>query len=101
MDAVENKEDKQITLKLFQKGRFAIIEISDNGEGIPIELKDQILKPFFTTKPLGKGIGLGLSISSEVIEKYAGSLSFKTENGFTTFTIRVPLLEDHQKLAVA
>ncbi len=101
MDAVENNDYKQITLKLSQKGNFAIIEISDNGVGIPIEFKDQVLKPFFTTKPLGKGIGLGLSVSCEIIEKYAGSLSFQTTNGLTIFTISFPLVEDSENLEVA
>lgn len=69
------------------------IHISDNGPGIPSELRDQIFKPFFTTKPIGEGnTGLGLSISRDIIvERHHGQLKVESEPGkFTEFIIILP-----------
>ncbi|MBD2021664.1 HAMP domain-containing histidine kinase [Leptolyngbya sp. FACHB-36] len=72
---------------------WVLIEISDNGPGMPEEVKHRIFNPFFTTKPIGKGTGLGLSISYEiVVEKHGGQLNcFSTSTQGTTFQIKLPL----------
>ncbi len=68
------------------------IEISDNGSGIPAEIRDQIFEPFFTTKEVGKGTGLGMSISYEIIQKHGGEIQLESEVGRgTRFTIKLPL----------
>lgn len=68
-----------------------ILEVEDNGCGIPDELKDKILQPFFTTKKGTEGTGLGLSITHDIIKSHKGSLSISTnKNIFTRFTICVP-----------
>jgi signal transduction histidine kinase len=65
------------------------IRIRDNGTGIPLEVKEKIFNPFFTTKPAGEGTGLGLSISHDVIVKqHGGSIEVDTQPGeFTEFRI--------------
>jgi two-component system NtrC family sensor kinase len=70
-----------------------IIKISDNGIGIPENIKEKIFKPFFTTKPTGQGTGLGLSLSYDIITKgHGGSLEVESEMGaFTLFIIKLPL----------
>ncbi len=70
-----------------------VIKISDNGTGIPAEIQDQIFNPFFTTKPVGSGTGLGLSVSYQIIvEKHKGMLTFQSELGKgTEFTITIPI----------
>ena len=82
---------KKVTLKTFEKNQHIVIEVKDNGLGIPQELKDKILMPFFTTKDIGKGTGLGLSISKGIIEEHSGTLSYenkmKNRVGTTTFKI--------------
>lgn len=68
------------------------IQIADNGPGIPEAVRNRIFNPFFTTKPIGKGTGIGLSISHQiVVEKHGGQLSCESqpEQG-TTFTIMLP-----------
>jgi signal transduction histidine kinase len=68
------------------------IRIRDNGTGIPLEVKEKIFNPFFTTKPAGEGTGLGLSISHDIIVKqHGGSIEVDTQPGaFTEFRIILP-----------
>ncbi|MFC3416135.1 sensor histidine kinase [Algoriphagus hitonicola] len=67
-----------------------MITIEDNGPGIPDEIKDKILQPFFTTKKGTEGTGLGLSITNDIVKAHGGSLSLETTLGKgTVFTIRL------------
>ncbi|WP_297335845.1 ATP-binding protein [Algoriphagus sp.] len=67
-----------------------LIEIEDNGPGIPDEIKDKILQPFFTTKKGTEGTGLGLSITHDIVKAHGGSLALKTSLGEgTVFTVRL------------
>lgn len=69
-----------------------IIEVADNGNGIPNHIKDKIFQPFFTTKPTGQGTGLGLSLSYDIVKTHGGELQAETKEGKgTTFSIRLPL----------
>ncbi len=70
-----------------------VIRISDNGPGIPKEVRKRIFDPFFTTKPVGEGTGLGLSISYQiVVEKHGGQLRCISEPGQgTEFVVEIPL----------
>ena len=69
-----------------------MIRIADNGIGIPKDIQPQILDPFFTTKPVGKGTGMGMSISYQIVtEKHGGKLSFVSKEGQgTEFIISIP-----------
>jgi ligand-binding sensor domain-containing protein/signal transduction histidine kinase len=68
------------------------IEIEDNGPGIPDDIKDKILQPFFTTKKGTEGTGLGLSITNDIVKAHGGELSLKTNQGEgTNFIIVLPL----------
>ena len=68
-----------------------LVEIWDNGRGIPPELQDRIFEPFFTTKPPGLALGLGLDNAMRVVRKHRGHLSVKSEPGATCFRVRLPL----------
>jgi len=69
-----------------------LIEVTDNGGGIPDKMHDKIFNPFFTTKPSGEGTGLGLSISFDIIKQHSGELSFETRPGNgTTFIVALPM----------
>lgn len=76
--------------------KWAEIQISDTGTGIPPEVQNRIFDPFFTTKEVGKGTGQGLAISHNVIvEKHGGQITFETECSYgTTFYIRLPLKKE-------
>ena len=68
-----------------------VVECRDDGIGIPPETMKDIFKPFFTTKEVGKGTGLGLYVSYEIIKKHAGEIRVSSERGKgTTFTIVLP-----------
>ena len=67
----------------------------DNGVGIPQKNVDKIFQPFFTTKPTSQGIGLGLSVSYDIIRAYGGTINIETKEGEgTEFVIRLPANED-------
>ncbi len=78
-----------------------IIQISDNGSGMPSQVQQQIFDPFFTTKPVGQGTGLGLSISYQIIvEKHGGQLKCVSTPGVgTEFAIELPVQQSQQQVA--
>jgi CheY-like chemotaxis protein len=70
----------------------ACLSISDNGPGVPADIRARIFDPFFTTKPSGEGTGIGLSLCSSIIRSYGGEISVSdTPDGGATFTIALPL----------
>jgi signal transduction histidine kinase len=68
-----------------------LIEVEDNGSGIPNEIKDKILQPFFTTKKGTEGTGLGLSITNDIIKAHGGELNIQSQPGQTIFQIQLTL----------
>ncbi|NTW48473.1 MAG: GHKL domain-containing protein [Chlorobiales bacterium] len=72
-----------------------IIEVTDNGCGIPEDKLPKIFEPFYTTKPVGKGTGLGLSIVYQIIERHNGKISVSSKVGMgTTFRVELPVPDD-------
>jgi len=71
--------------------RGAVIEVKDNGPGIPSSIKDKIFQPFFTTKPTGSGTGLGLSLSYDIVKAHGGELKVESfEGNYTAFKFTLP-----------
>ena len=99
IDALEDRIRSRsllITTEVIRKNApdaRAIIRIADNGSGIPKHIQPQVLNPFFTTKPVGKGTGMGMSISYQIItEKHGGKLTFISKAGKgTEFIIDIPV----------
>jgi signal transduction histidine kinase len=85
--------DGQACLRLVCRleAEMLLVEIWDNGLGIPPELQDRIFEPFFTTKPPGLALGLGLDNAMRIVRKHRGHLSVKSEPGSTCFRVRLPL----------
>jgi signal transduction histidine kinase len=76
------------------------VEIGDTGPGIPKEIQSRIYEPFFTTKPVGQGTGLGLDISWRiVVKKHHGDLSVTSEPGDTVFRVRLPITPSTEEAA--
>lgn len=82
-----------IQVKLGQEGSMLVLTIEDNGEGMSREVQRKMFEAFFTTKPIGQGTGLGMSIVKDIIEdKHYGSIHFVSEEKqFTRFTIQIPM----------
>jgi two-component system NtrC family sensor kinase len=81
-----------LTLRTFVRGQEAIIEVQDDGVGIPPEILPQLFEPFFTTKERGHGVGLGLAVSRGIVERHGGRIAVQSTVGRgTKFTIRLPL----------
>jgi signal transduction histidine kinase len=68
-----------------------LVEIRDNGAGIPPDLGSRIFEPFFTTKPVGEGTGLGLDTVARIVRKHRGNIRFESKPGDTCFQVRLPL----------
>lgn len=82
----------EITLHTRREGNWVVVELTDNGPGIPKEIQAHIFDPFFTTKPPGEGTGLGLNISHNIIvQKHKGEMSVTSQPGKTCFQIKLPL----------
>ena len=89
IDAMDGKG--RLMIRTVHKDAWVIVEIEDNGPGIPPSVQEKIFNPFFTTKPLGKGTGLGLSITYNIIKKHTGDIKVSSQPGRTVFEIRLPV----------
>lgn len=77
IDAVEGGADKRLHLCAQQSGDLVQITLRDHGPGVPDGLQARIFDPFFSTKEVGKGLGLGLSISYNIVRDFGGRLSMR------------------------
>jgi len=90
IDAMNGKGE--ISLRTYAEDHHVIVEITDNGPGIPEEIRSRIFEPFFTTKPPGHGTGLGLHISHDIVaNRHHGQLLVESQPGKTTFKVILPL----------
>jgi signal transduction histidine kinase len=89
LDAIQ--DNGKITLSVQISGDMLLIEVWDNGPGIPPELQDRIFEPFFTTKAPGSGLGLGLDTVQRIIRKHRGYVRVQSEPGATCIQVRLPL----------
>ena len=81
----------KLTFRAFTKGNRVVIEVEDEGSGIPQEDVSKIFEPFFTTKEVGKGTGLGLAVCYGIISEHGGRISVRSSVGKgTTFSIFLP-----------
>jgi signal transduction histidine kinase len=84
-------DDGKITLKVELSGEFVVVEIWDNGAGIPAELQARIFEPFFTTKAPGSGLGLGLDTAQRIVRRHRGYIHVQSKPGATCFQVRLPI----------
>jgi signal transduction histidine kinase len=80
-----------ITIRSAREGDQAMVEIQDDGPGIPPELRSKIFEPFFTTKEVGQGTGLGLDTTFRIVRDHRGDIRFESEPGQTRFRVYLPL----------
>lgn len=90
LDAVEFLPDKWIEISCFEKPDSISIQIEDSGSGIPDEIANQMMEPFFSTKDKDKGTGMGLYFAKESLRKHGGDLRYVPNRKHTTFLIEFP-----------
>ncbi len=85
-------EPPTLVIRTYQQDAALTVEVEDNGPGIPPDLKNRILEPFFTTKQMGKGSGLGLDVVRHIVQnRHKGSLLVESAPGRTCFSVRLPV----------
>lgn len=91
----EDAYNPMVTISTKKEQDHVVIRIKDNGKGIPNEIRNKIFQPFFTTKPSGRGTGLGLSMSYEIITKgHNGDIDVESEEGVgSTFIVKIPITQ--------
>jgi signal transduction histidine kinase len=83
---------KRVRIKAYAQGGEAVIDVDDEGAGVPNELVERIFEPFFTTKPAGEGTGLGLSLVAAIVEGHRGTIVVaRAPAGGARFRLRLPL----------
>lgn len=100
-DAVENLPERWVNVSLHDLGEEIEIGVTDSGKGIPPNVRDKIMQPFFTTKGPKRGTGLGLSISRRLVEMHHGVLELDPRSAHTRFYFRLPKVQAgvHRKTA--
>jgi signal transduction histidine kinase len=81
----------RIGASAYRDGDAVVVEISDDGPGIPRQVQARVFEPFFTTKQIGEGTGLGLDIVRRIVASHGGEVAFESEPGETRFVVRLPL----------
>ncbi len=103
MDAMDEKMErpewaqikKCLRIRSFVDGEQVVVTVSDNGVGMTPAVQENLFDPFFTTKEVGKGTGLGVSISYGIVKDYDGTIEITTQPGEgTTFELRFPIFEE-------
>jgi signal transduction histidine kinase len=85
-------ENGTLTIATRRDGPCVLVDVADDGPGIPAEAQSHVLDPFFTTKPVGQGTGLGLDTARQIVEEHhSGTLGFDTGTDGTTFHVWLPI----------
>jgi nitrogen-specific signal transduction histidine kinase len=90
MESLPREQPKALRVKTCVERDGILVEIADNGPGIPAEVQSRIFEPFFTTKPMGEGTGLGLDIVQRIVRNHKGSIRVQSNPGRTVFQVRLP-----------
>jgi signal transduction histidine kinase len=89
IDAMGGKGELRV--RTYRQDECVVVEIGDNGPGIPPEVEPRIFEPFFTTKGVGEGTGLGLDTVQRIVKKHRGSIQIHSKPGDTRFQVWLPL----------
>lgn len=92
-DAIEERKDKWVKFSVQELPQFVEISITDSGPGLSTEVAEKIFTPFFTTKKVGQGTGIGLSISQRIVLNHGGSMFYDNSSPHTKFVVRLPFHE--------
>lgn len=87
-------QNGELIIETINEGKNIMVNITDNGAGIPKEIISRIFDPFFTTKKVGEGTGIGLDIVSRIIKHHNGKITVSSEKGKTRFSVSLPASAD-------
>lgn len=93
-DAISGRAQKEISVSLKVNGAVASLRIMDTGSGIPEEIKHKIFDAFFTTKGVGQGTGIGLSLTSSIMKEHGGEIKCESSKFGTEFELQFPLAQE-------
>jgi signal transduction histidine kinase len=94
IDAMGGKGELRV--RTYREDDCVVVEIGDNGPGIPLEVQPRIFEPFFTTKGVGEGTGLGLDTVQRIVKKHRGNIQVHSKPGDTRFQVWLPLASPNQ-----
>ena len=87
----------ELKIRTVREPSLALVEIEDNGPGIPMEIQSRVFEPFFTTKSMGEGTGLGLDVVYRIIRRHHGIIQLTSKPGETIFRIRLPYIQKQEE----
>jgi signal transduction histidine kinase len=100
IQSIPDDKNGKIVISLTRRDHMAVIAVSDDGLGIPVELRDKLFSPSFTTKT--SGMGLGLAIVKNIVENFSGKIWFETElEKGSTFYIEIPVYENTETESIS
>ena len=83
----------RLQVRTYREDNSVVVEVADNGPGIPPEVQPHIFEPFFTTKGVGEGTGLGLDTVQRIVKKHRGNIQVSSKPGDTRFQVWLPVAE--------
>jgi len=89
-DAISELKEKWVRLEVKKDAAAIEISITDSGFGVPVHIQDKIFDPFYTTKEIGKGTGIGLSLSKKILQAHKGDLFLNSNCKHTQFILKIP-----------
>jgi PAS domain S-box-containing protein len=93
IDAIKELPEKWVKVSVFEEGSAIVVQVMDSGPGIPKIIADRIFEPFYTTKKVGEGTGLGLSLSKGILDEHNATICILQGLAHTCFEIRFPKVE--------
>ncbi len=93
VDAMQGKGTLWLITR--EENDFVMVEVADDGPGIPPDVQARMFEPFFTTKETGAGTGLGLDIVYRIVKGHDGTIEARSEPGHTRFIVRLPITQDN------
>ena len=91
IDAIKKLEERWIKISVLRDKYSIEVSIKDSGEGIPVDLQTKIMQPFFTTKEVGEGTGLGLSVALGIVKHHNGEIYVDKHSEYTKFVVKLPI----------
>lgn len=87
-------ESGHVEINAMRQANFVVVQVIDDGPGIPPEIRDRIFDAFFTTKPVGQGTGLGLEIARRLVHRNDGDIEDESQPGKTIFRVSLPVADE-------